>query len=348
MTIKKLDKDAFRRFVETLIGSGTRVMGVQAKGERFAFGPLKSAEDLRLDYDVTILPPKKYFLPQKETLITFTVGDGYESRIDCEPFILLGVHPYDMHGINQMDAFFSQDEYDTHYMARRNAATIIACDVVTPSKNVFASSMGTATVKDGFDILLTDIGGVYLADAATAKGRQLLANAAGAVDATAEDLKKREAVWHKNEKVLDKHHLNCKASQIPALLEKAYNHPVWEEQAKTCFSCGTCVNVCPTCFCFDVQDDVSWDLKCGKRCRSWDGCMLDAFTKVAGDHVFRKNKADRFRHRLYRKGKWVPEKINSQIRACVGCGRCVYACVPDIANPVVVYNRLYEDLGKSS
>ena len=73
-------------------------------------------------------------------------------------------------GINQMDALFSQDEYDMHYMARRKAATIIACDVITPSKNVFASSMGTATVKEGYDILLTDIGEAYLADAATVKG----------------------------------------------------------------------------------------------------------------------------------------------------------------------------------
>jgi sulfhydrogenase subunit beta (sulfur reductase) len=31
--------------------------------------------------------------------------------------------------------------------------------------------------------------------------------------------------------------------------------------------------------------------------------------------------------------------------ACVGCGRCVKACLPDIANPINVYNRLVEDLG---
>jgi sulfhydrogenase subunit beta (sulfur reductase) len=344
MTIKKLDKEVFKKFVESLVGSGTKVYGVQAKGERFAFGQLANADDLRLDYDVTILPPKKYFQPAREILATFTVGDGYESCIDNEPFILLGVHPYDMVAINQMTKIFSQDEYDTHYMARRNAATIIACDVVTPSKNVFAASMGTATVKEGYDILLTDIGGAYLADIATAKGQQLMANVAGAIDAADADLKKREAVWQKNEKVLDKHHLDCKYTELPALLEKGYNNPVWEERAKTCFSCGSCVNVCPTCYCFDVQDDVSWDLKCGKRCKSWDGCMLEGFTKVAGEHVFRKNKADRFRHRLYRKGKWVPAKIGSWIPACVGCGRCVLACVPDIANPVVVYNRLYKDL----
>jgi polyferredoxin len=41
----------------------------------------------------------------------------------------------------------------------------------------------------------------------------------------------------------------------------------------------------------------------------------------------------------------VPEKIDSKTPACVGCGRCVHACLPDIANPVSVYNRLVDDLG---
>lgn len=203
--IKKLDKKAFKKFVDGLITAKTKVIGVKTKGERFAFGPLENANELRLDYDVTILPPKKYFLPQTETLVTFNADDGYESKIENEPFILIGVHPYDMHGINQMDALFSQDEYDEHYMARRKAATIIACDVITSSKNVFASSMGTATVKSGYDILLTDIGDDFVVDAPTIKGRTLLANAAEMVDAGDADLKKREVVWAKNEKELNKH-----------------------------------------------------------------------------------------------------------------------------------------------
>ncbi|HYW77957.1 MAG TPA: 4Fe-4S dicluster domain-containing protein, partial [Thermoguttaceae bacterium] len=131
---------------------------------------------------------------------------------------------------------------------------------------------------------------------------------------------------------------------LPKLLGKAYDHAVWEERAKTCFSCGSCNQVCPTCYCFNVQDDVNWDFKTGKRERAWDGCLLDGFTKVAGEHEFRNQRADRFRHRLYRKAKYVPEKIGGQI-ACVGCGRCVSACLPDIANPVSVYNVLIDDLG---
>ena len=165
-------------FVDALIRT-ENVIGVQAKGDRFDFAPLESAQDLRLDYDVTLQPPKKYFLPPTEVLLTFEVGGAYKSQLDGEKFILLGVHPYDMVAINQMDELFRQDNYDTHYMTRRNNATIIACDVAKASDHVFASSMGTAVVKKGYDILLTDIGDSYVVEAATAKGEELLAKAKG-------------------------------------------------------------------------------------------------------------------------------------------------------------------------
>jgi hypothetical protein len=343
MSVKKIAKKDFTDFVEALIRK-ERVFGVQAKGDRFDFGPLESAQDLRLDYDVTLQPPKKFFLPPAEVLMTFEVGGGYRSLYEDEPFVLLGVHPYDVVAINQMDELFSQDNCDTHYMARRDNATIVACDVAQPSENVFASSMGTATVQSGYDVLLTDIGDGYVAEAATDKGEKLLAMATGATEADDAALKSREAVWAKNTKGLNRHELKCDAAYLPKLLAKAYDHGVWEEQAKTCFSCGSCNQVCPTCYCFNVQDDVNWDFKTGQRERAWDGCLLDGFTKVAGEHEFRNHRADRFRHRLYRKAKYVPEKIGGQI-ACVGCGRCVAACLPDIANPVAVYNRLIDDLG---
>ena len=341
--LRESSKDAFTSFVDEIIGR-QRVIGVRAKGDRFDFDVLESAKNLRLDYDCTLQSPKKFFLPPVEPLLTFEVGSDYKSVFDNSEFVLIGVHPYDMIAMNQMDKIFTQDNYDAHYMKRRNAATIIASDVVMPSKNVFAGSMGTATVKEGFDILVTDIGDVYIVEIATPKGETLFAKAHGAVSATQEDLKRRQKVWAENEKKLNKHQLKCKPSDIPRLLEKAYEHPVWEEKAETCFSCGSCNLVCPTCYCFNVQDDVNWDMKGGRRDRSWDGCLLDGFTKVADGHEFRKNRADRFRHRLYRKGKYVPAKIGGEI-ACVGCGRCVGACLPDIANPVNVYNRLVDDLG---
>ena len=65
MTMKVLEAPELKNFVEKLI-TNYPVYGVRSKSgaeQRFEFAELESPEELRLDYDVTILPPKKYFLP---------------------------------------------------------------------------------------------------------------------------------------------------------------------------------------------------------------------------------------------------------------------------------------------
>jgi ferredoxin len=340
MSIKKLDKATFDTWVEACIKK-QRVFGVQAKGDRFAFAPLTHAADLRLDYDVTILPPKKYFQPQCETLLKFDRQKGFESVFDDEPFVVFGVHPYDMVAILQTDKLFADDQYDAHYMKRREQATIVVSDVLTASSDVFAGCMGTTTIHDGFDILVTNIDDDYIVDIRTSKGEALADTLNAAPDADTISLKLRKLLWAENTELLQKHKLDVRSDILPELLTKSYDHPVWEEKAKRCFSCGSCNLVCPTCYCFDVQDDVDWTLQKGERRRVWDGCHLSEFAAVAGGHNFRRPRAERYRHRYYRKGKYVPEKIGEI--ACVGCGRCITACTVNIANPVEIYNSLVHE-----
>ena len=339
MPMKRLDQASLNAWVDRLTAQ-TRVIGVQAKGDKFEFRPLARAADLRLDHDVAYTPPKVFFQPPREALLRFADG-RYESVLDGEPFVLLGVHPYDVVALSQMDRIWCRDNSDEHYTARRNAATIVACDVQTPSENVFAACMGTAVAKDGFDVLLTKIGDGYVVDSRTDKGNALTAGLADAPNATGRDLAARAEIWRANGRLLRKHELKMFPSDLPHLLSASYDHPVWAEMAEKCFSCGSCTNCCPTCYCFDVQDRMNWDLKSGTRERTWDGCQLTAFASVAGGHNFRKERADRYRHRYYRKGKYVAEAIGEC--ACVGCGRCISACVAKIAQPVTVYNRLLEE-----
>ncbi len=341
MSVMLAGQDALNNWVDALL-SGRRVVGVQAKDDKFDFAELSKASDLRLDYDVTLTPPgRKVFLPPEEVMLRFQDGE-FESVTAQEPFVLFGVHPYDMIAINQMDKVFSQDNYDAHYMARRNAATIVACDVQVCSKNCFASELGYGTVDEGFDVLLTKIDDEnYVVDARTEKGEELVDALEGGTEADEASLAAREQVWEKNRDGLAEHRLNMKPDELPELLDASYDHPVWEEKSELCFSCGSCTNVCPTCYCFDVQEDVTWDLQGGERKRTWDGCMLERFAAVAGGHNFRKSKVERYRHRYYRKGMWVADKVG-QI-ACVGCGRCITVCVSKIAHPPEVFNRLLEE-----
>jgi formate hydrogenlyase subunit 6/NADH:ubiquinone oxidoreductase subunit I len=98
--------------------------------------------------------------------------------------------------------------------------------------------------------------------------------------------------------------------------------------------------VCPTCYCFDVQDEIDLSLATGNRVRTWDGCTIENFATAAGGHNFRAKAADRLRHRMFRKGKYLMERFG--LAGCVGCGRCAKACVADIANPVDIIGEMKE------
>ena len=56
-------------------------------------------------------------------------------------------------------------------------------------------------------------------------------------------------------------------------------HPRWDEVAARCLACGNCTAVCPTCYCFDVVDEVSLNLNDGDRYRVWNYCQMDDFAK---------------------------------------------------------------------
>ena len=50
--------------------------------------------------------------------------------------------------------------------------------------------------------------------------------------------------------------LDCDVSDLPSLLSMSMKSPLWEELGKRCLACAACTNVCPTCFCFDVKDEI--------------------------------------------------------------------------------------------
>ena len=147
---------------------------------------------------MTVLPPKLFFQPECEVLSTFDRQACFRSVIADEPFVLLGVHPYDLVAIAQMDAIFAQGNNDVHYQARRERATLVAVDVQSVSPNVFAGYMGTSSVEEGYDVLLTRIDGGYLVDGKTDKGAELMAELSHAPDADARSLEARRRVWEDN------------------------------------------------------------------------------------------------------------------------------------------------------
>jgi sulfhydrogenase subunit beta (sulfur reductase) len=338
MSLWVIDKDAMATFVANMMGD-YRVVGPLAKGNKFAFGHIQDPADLRLDYNTSILPPKKYLQPQEERLMTFnrTGKTTVETVIEAEPTVIMGVHTCDLHALRVLDAAFTQDYPDAHYLRRREQTLLVGIECLEPcDEHSFCKSMDSLTVSEGYDLHLTDIGAAYAVDVGTEAGEALLEKFAEARLATEKDMQQLNkalgAKWPRFPYKLD-----FDIGELPALMSQSYHSPVWAELSQICLACGQCTLVCPTCYCFNVYDEVDLSLQDGERRRRWDSCQLDEFAVVAGGENFREHQATRLRHRFMRKGRYLMEKFGEL--GCVGCGRCARSCLVDIS-PVNVFNDL--------
>jgi sulfhydrogenase subunit beta (sulfur reductase) len=316
MSLMILDKGAVAPLVNALMAD-YRVVGPQAKGPKFAFGTITDPAQLRLDYDITILPPKKVFQPQEERLATFARGGEphVEPVFEAEPTVLLGVHTCDLHAIQLLDKAFSDEHPDAHYLKRREQTVVVSLECLEPcDEHSFCKSMGTLTAGEGYDLHLTDLGAAYAIDVATEKGEKLLSKYGTASDAADADIRRLNEVlgakWPRFT-----YRLDFDAVELPAMLSTAYDHPLWAELGERCLA-----------------------LTEGERRRRWDSCQLDEFARVAGGENFREARLGRQRHRFMRKGKYIYEKFGEL--GCVGCGRCIRACVANV-NIVDGFNTIH-------
>jgi ferredoxin len=316
-----------------------RVVGPKARHGHFVFAEIADPADLVLDYPTSVLPPKQYLLPPREVLFNFkNGGEQIEANIEATPTVLLGVHTCDMHAIRLLDRVNSNGYADQHYWAHRNNTVLVSIECLKPCmEHSFCKSMGTLTVPEGFDLHLTDLGDAYAVDVGSEKGEALIAGFEAVRDATDDD-------YDLLNKVLTEkwprfpYRLEFDVTELPDILNLSLKSSYWNELGERCLACGMCTQVCPTCYCFNVSDEVDLTLENGQRVRTWDSCQVEEFALVAGGHNFRTQRALRQRHRFLRKGKYQYEAFG--MVGCVGCGRCALSCLVHIT-PVDTFNELY-------
>ncbi|NIM94429.1 MAG: Ni/Fe hydrogenase subunit beta [Anaerolineales bacterium] len=340
MTIKIMPKVTMSEWVRNL-QKGYRVIGPKPISGQYVFGDIQSASELALDYASSILPPKKILLPQCEPLIQFDTSKNQhqiESLFEDRPTVILGLHTCDLHAIALLDRAFGSGQPDQHYLTRRKNATIVTIECLQPcSEHSFCKSMDTLSTHGDFDLHMTDLGDMFAIDIGSNSGVNLLWDFAGIRDVNQEDLQRLQRVMSEKWQRFP-YKLNFDVSELPSLLELSYDSELWDELGEQCLACGICTIVCPTCYCFDVRDEVDLTLQYGRRLRVWDSCQLDPFAMVAGGHNFRASQSARIRHRFFHKGKYQLEAFG--IVGCVGCGRCAQACLVNIS-PIEVFNELH-------
>jgi formate hydrogenlyase subunit 6/NADH:ubiquinone oxidoreductase subunit I len=310
-----------------------RVFGPVLQGQYHEFDQVKQSGDVDLDYVNTKLSPKGLFHPQAEKMFEFTLdkqnpeaGILKEVPQDYSERVILGIRPCDARAFRLDDVNFNtHDIKDPWWVRRRECSTLVGLACNAPCTTCFCTSVGGGPFDTaGLDVHLVDVGDGVVAQAVTAKGEDLLAGiqgdpVPGDAPQKIEDLKKTA------EASLGK------AFEVESFVQKnmldLFNDPLWEEVQFSCINCGTCTFVCPTCWCFDIQDEVREDK--GVRMRLWDACMFPLFTYHGSGHNPRGQKLQRVRQRFMHKLKYYPDKYGNGV-ACVGCGRCVKACPVNI------------------
>jgi sulfhydrogenase subunit beta (sulfur reductase) len=345
MSFSVIAKEDLPGFVDALAQSRA-VYAPVAKGPRHSFERVSGFSEIAPDYQPTVLPPKKLFYPQQEDLLRFERSPvpKVESVLPEVELVAFGVRPCDVKAISLLDRFFSMNQSDPHYAARRERAAIIGWDCLEPCwDHCFCASVDALEARGGFDLMLIELPDYYLVEVATETGSELIKLASTSRQAGAHEMVElREARRARKERFPSK--LDIDVSELPLLLRAAWDSPVWAEFAEQCLSCGTCNLVCPTCFCFDVYDDVELDLNHGTRVRQWDGCQLRDYAAVAMNENFREATAARMRHRFNCKFNYEMTKFAASF--CVGCGRCDQACTASIFIPDVVNHLVAEEAKK--
>jgi sulfhydrogenase subunit beta (sulfur reductase) len=288
------------------------------------FRQIKNSEDVCLDYHNTDRPPKGFFLPQAESLMTFNPLNNsiQEGAVSDKPAaILFGVRPCDASAISHLDRVFIDDEpEDPYYRKYREAYLIISLACSEPQPTCFCTSVNCRPdAEKGADIMMHALNGRYYIKGITCKGAALIA---GLVDhlkpATAQDIEEKNTLADKAISMV-KSSFDCKAFRNKM---EDFDASWWEDISRKCLGCGVCTYLCPTCHCFDITDESGRHQ--GKRIRTWDSCMYPLFTLHASGHNPRKGQKERIRQRIMHKFNYAFKYYQEVF--CVGCGRCILQC----------------------
>jgi sulfhydrogenase subunit beta (sulfur reductase) len=240
----------------------------------------------------------------------------------------LGLRSCDLAAIAIQDRIFQDGLVrDLDYAARRRDTLIIAVQCTVAESTCFCESTRTGPeAHSGFDLALTELQdstGRFVLQVGTERGRALVERLAPSVATEAETADAKTRV----EQTRLSMQCEVETNGLRDLLYQNLEHPIWDDIAERCLSCGNCTLACPTCFCSTVVDTSDVTDTEHERLRRWDSCFTLEHSYVHGGAV-RDTVKSRYRQWLTHKwAGWIDQFGES---GCVGCGRCITLCPASI------------------
>jgi len=334
MKFIKIDRESWAKGLERLDDS-FRLFGPVKQDTFHNFKKLYKGELPDLNLLNTRLSPKSVVYPQSEVMFEYTLDENKEDHHilkeidkDYSPRAVIGIRPCDAKAFLVVKPNFDAPEYkDPYWIKSYEATTFVgyACD--TPCSTCFCTTAGCGPFhEEGSDLLLVDTNDHYLIKVITEKGENFLSAAGWSAEVDADAASDRIETMRQAAEAKITSRVSTdelKDKNITDLFEASF----WEETAFACINCGTCTYACPTCWCFDIQDETYG--YSGIRMRNWDSCMYPLFTLHGSGHNPRDTKIQRVRQRFMHKFKYYVDKYENGIQ-CVGCGRCIRLCPVNI------------------
>ena len=316
--VKKINPENLSKLINSFIQSGKKVVAPVRKNDKFVFKSVDNFGQIAMDYIQTILSPKAVFFPGSEEVMKYENIDGKPKVIELEipenDVILFGIKPCDAIAMNYLTDFFLKENPDKYFKLRREKTTIISLSCKTCDEYCFCTSVGISPADTrGSDILLTNIGQEYFAEILSDKGKKIFEDNNSLFDET-ELINKEQFIANPP--------VRFDLQNITDKLIQHYEDEKWKDNSLACLGCGACAFSCPTCSCYDLQDENN--PYNGRRLKNWDTCGLGLFTIHASGHNPRHVQSQRWKHRIMHKFDYSVR--NQGMVSCVGCGRCIRVC----------------------
>ena len=325
MERKYISRDSLTSCLKKIQADGVSIYAPASQGKQTDFRIIKSVDEISVDHVQTVRSTKAVVFPCSEKLFSYKKEKNDVKLQDYNPdelseTLVFGLHPCDAAGFRPLSNIFNWDTPDKPYNERWKRVTLISLSCNKSDEYCFCTSVGGSPGNTkGSDILLTPIkNDGYLAEIITEKGKIFFAKYSSFFEDAPEDIRKED--------YLVEIPVKFSVEEISKKLTELFESDIWIKQSERCVGCGACAFVCPTCACFDIQENAQKNS--GSRIRCWDSCGFSLFTMHTSGHNPRSTQGQRWRQRIMHKFSYLPERLS--VVGCTGCGRCSRACPVDI------------------
>jgi sulfhydrogenase subunit beta (sulfur reductase) len=279
----------------------------------------------------TVEPIKIFFFKLKSKVADYYNDKSRDVKEITEPKrVVFGVRDCDLQALRIQDVNFLQgDFYDPFFANMRKSTLLFTSDCTMAGKSCFCTLLRQKPYsEEGFDLNFSFVKNGYEVQIGSDRGAKIIKdNSQFFQEAGSKYTQTVKENRNTLVKALEKQNKKFDfEGSVTDVAESNIPSPRWLKEIATCIECAACTNVCPSCRCYYLRDQLG---KEGfERISNWDSCQIPGYSRMAGGGNARPLMATRFSNRFMCKFNWGV-KIFGEI-ACKGCGRCIDACMGEI------------------